>query len=656
MTIPQEVLADGIVIYVDRDAPGPLHNGASWQTAFTTVQDALDFTAILTPTSYEIWVAEGVYYPDEGIGHVNNALTETFRIAWNNVELYGGFVGAETLRTQRDWLAHPTILSGDVDGNDTNTDGNFIAETWNDIQGSNAYHVLFLGGVVGHSITETTVIDGFIVTAGNAMAASAPDDVGGGYYCAILSGNAACSPTLTNLVFSGNQARHIGGGIYNFANDGESSPTLTNVLFRSNRAEFGGGMYNGGIDFGKANPILTNVTFDGNTADQRGGGMSNGGSGLGMSNPVLVNVTFSDNSAVYYGGGMYNEGYAVGTNYGQCNATLINTIFSGNQAMNGAGMFNYGNDGTTSPVLTNVTFHDNQATTGGAIYSYVDGNGVSAPTLVNCILWGNTATTGPEIYNTGDNAVPVVTYSNIEWPSGTYTGTGNLNVDPQFIAPTTGNYRLQANSPMIDAGDPNRTTCPAFDWAGAFRNDLRCDMGAFERVYSDGDTVIKTGFTGGVPYSFGPTWVSLMLTAADSGTVTVTKHLAYPGGTQDAGEMRATWWISSSLSAGLPVTLSLCYTDAEVAGLNEAALEMFRWNGSVWVDQNATPDPLNNCVTLAGVAGFSAWTLKDTSVGAATPTVLTLTTLKAARTFGLSGIVAVVSLVGVIALRRKRWQ
>lgn len=650
LTIPQAVLADGTVIYVDKNASGPAHDGSSWTTAYTTLQDALDYTNVYSTTPYEIWVAQGVYYPDEGATHVNDAVTETFRILGDNVELYGGFAATETLRTQRNWTANPTVLSGDIDEDDINGDGNFVAETWNDIQGSNASHVLYVGGTHNPTITAATIIDGFIITGGSATGA-APDNVGGGYYCANGVGASTCSPTLTNIIFSGNQAEQTGGGMFNSAGAGASSPTLTNVTFRGNRADFGGGMYNGGISAGQSNPTLSNVTFSDNWADYRGGGMSNGGSGSGASSkPVLLNVTFSGNDAGQYGGGMYNQG----DDGGESSPTLTNVVFSDNQAPNGAGMFNYGFDGTSSPALTNVTFYGNQATTGGGMYSYVDGTGVSAPALLNCILWGNTATTGSQIYNFG-GAIPDVSYSNVEWTSGTYTGTGNLNVDPQFVDSVTGNYRLQANSPMIDAGDPTPATCPAADLDGALRNDLRCDMGAFERVYSNGDTVIKTDFVGGEPYSFGPTWVRMTLAAADSGTVTVTKHLTYPGGSYDTGEIQATWWISSDLSSGLPVTLSLCYTDAEVAGLDEATLEMFRWSGSMWVGQNATPDPLNNCVTLTNVMAFSAWTLTDAgNAGTNEPTALTLTTLRAAWPFSLFGIVVAASLVGVVGYIRKR--
>lgn len=171
---------------------------------------------------------------------------------------------------------------------------------------SNTYHVLWLDGVTGEAITETTVVDGFTITAGQANGDFGPNANGGGLYC---NGNGSeCSPTIVNVIFGGNLVDSYGGGMYNDArNGGVSNPTLTYVVFHGNRAHLGGGMYNRGYS-GTSSPTLTNVVFRGNQASYAGGGMSSDGNGSGSeSNPVLTNVLFGGNQSAR-GGGMYNYG------------------------------------------------------------------------------------------------------------------------------------------------------------------------------------------------------------------------------------------------------------------------------------------------------------------------------------------------------------
>jgi uncharacterized repeat protein (TIGR01451 family) len=240
-----------------------------------------------------------VYYPDEGGSHVDNDRTESFRISYDNVQLYDGFAGNETAREERDWVAPPTVLSGDIDGDDVTDPNGVVTDTAN-ISGANAHHVLYLDGETNQSISGATVIDSFTVTAGNANGTLSPENLGGGLYCAGSGIGHGCSPTLTNVTFSGNTTFY-GGGMFNEGYNGTSSPTLTNVTFSGNTATYyGGGMYNQGY-FGASSPALTDVTFSGNTATVYGGGMVNYGSS-GNSSPVLVNSILWGDS----GGEIYN--------------------------------------------------------------------------------------------------------------------------------------------------------------------------------------------------------------------------------------------------------------------------------------------------------------------------------------------------------------
>jgi hypothetical protein len=191
---------------------------------------------------------------------------------------------------------------------------------------------------------------------------------------------------------------------------------------------------------------------------------------------------------------------------------------------------------------------------------------------------------------------------------------------------------------------------------GTIRADLRCDVGAFELQYADSDTVIKT-FSDTTMHSFGPTWVSVTLSMTDTGALTFTKRLACPGGTCDGGELPATWHITSTLSAGLPLTVGFCCTQELAAVTDEASVRAFRWNSDAmpWtlpISTGLTVDDFNHCVTLTGIEGFSAWTLKATSVGATMPTVARVVRLAA---HGIVPLLAgLLTLGGVVVFRRKR--
>jgi hypothetical protein len=504
---PRPVSASS-VLYAAPTATGSA-DCSSWANACTLQ------TALTNATSgNQIWVRQGVHRP-------GSSQTDTFTLK-NGVAVYGGFAGTETSLAQRDWQTNVTVLSGDINQDDI-TDANGVVTSTANIAGVNAYHVVTGGGT-----NNTAVLDGFTITAGNANSPSPPDDAGGGMYNnnssptlrnLIFSGNAANSgggmanfnssnPTLTNVTFSGNSA-DLGGGMYN---ENSSNPTLTNVTFSSNTAQSGGGMYNfyssptltnvtfsgnaaqagGGMFNSNSNPVLTNVTFSGNTASgmgSSGGGMFN----YDNSSPTLTNVTFSSNTA-QSGGGMYN--------FFDSSPTLTNVIFSGNAAQAGGGMFNE----NSSPILTNVIFSGNAVTVSGGGMANFNG---SNPNLINVTFSGNTASSGGGMANfNGSNptltnviiwnsvggsiinssSTPDVTYSNIQ---GGYSGTSNINSDPLFVdadgpdnivGTLDDNLRLQSGSPSINTG--NNAAVPTgvtTDLEGKPRiQNGTVDMGAYE--------------------------------------------------------------------------------------------------------------------------------------------------------------------------------
>lgn len=510
-------LSSGTILYVQPDGAGLACD--SWE-------DACDLqTALQAATAgNEIWVEAGLYRPAADTRFPD----ATFQLK-DGVALYGGFAGTETAREQRDWETQVTVLSGDLGGDDT-TDPHGVVTDTSDIVGPNVYHV-----VTGSGVNSTAVLDGFVITAG--YASLTPPNIGG-YGGGMF--NWAGSPTLNNLIFSGNTAGngaayYGGGGMFNMRS---SDPILTNVTFVANTAGSGGGMYNDGsspiltgvtfkdntaidnggmINYSNSSPTLRDVVFSGNVAERNAGGMGNHTNG----NPILSHVTFLDNSAEDYGGGMSNyqsspiltdvefsNNWAGREGGGMHNAkfsspVLTNITFVNNStATNGGGMLN----SESSPTLTNITFSGNSAGEfgGGLCNTFSSGptltnitiTGNQAPhgsgvcnvggslTFVNGIIWGNTPAQ-EQVYN--DHVTPDITYSDIE---GGFPGAGNLNVDPHFgvfedYGGLTRVFTLLSSSPVIDQGSPS--ICPATDQLGLSRpvdgdgNDSAiCDMGAFE--------------------------------------------------------------------------------------------------------------------------------------------------------------------------------
>ncbi len=264
---------NGKIIYVDSNASGA-NNGSSWGDAFKYLQDGLTIAF----ESDEIWVAEGIYKPDQGKNKKKGDRTASF-VLKKGVVIYGGFPSGGGAWEDINPQVNTTTLSGDLQGNDARdiVPAKLLGDA---TRGDNSYRVVSASGT-----GFNTVLDGFIITGGNAKGASQSSyNKGGGVYC--KSGNL----TLSNCVFKANSGM-LGGAMYNL----KGNPLLINCTFLLNYAnDSGGAVYSS-----RGSPILYNCVFGSNCAKEKGGGVYNE-----YNSPIKINCTFSGNSA-YAGGGIY---------------------------------------------------------------------------------------------------------------------------------------------------------------------------------------------------------------------------------------------------------------------------------------------------------------------------------------------------------------
>jgi len=450
LTAYVDVPAVAGVVYVRGNAAGLPENGSSWNTAYRTLTNAL----ARSPADSTFWMAQGT----QTWGDANGMVVSTHTIM-------GGFSGAETDASQRNWTLHPTILDG---------------------QGSRR---AFYKTAVG-----TFTLDG--VTVQNAMAAAGND--GGGVRCS------AGDLQILNCVFSSNVSGFQGGAIFQ-AQSG-SFNVFSNCTFVANSTTLANGEHGGAIHFNTASTnVFQSCSFIGNCTRndyKLGGAIYEGGNGGLLQ---LTGCVFADNTATGPGGAIYSRGtldLSGGKNEFRGNVsardggaifssvvgthTFDQCAFVANSAQAGGAICFY--DASTI-FVSSCTFFANTATTGqgGAINS---ANGVMGVT--NCIFWGNASSgTGTNLYG---NGTVTIAYSDIDTNDNAVSGgtkifgAGIITADPLFASTTVpydvrlrskygrwtpGGWAFDAtNSPCIDAGDPDSP------YSGELRpNGNRINMG-----------------------------------------------------------------------------------------------------------------------------------------------------------------------------------
>jgi predicted outer membrane repeat protein len=363
------------IYYVDANAT-PGGNGASWASAFSDLQDALDSACVNTPSA--IWVVSGTYYPSVNPGDSTTGpadRTNTFSLC-NGVAIYGGFAGYEATLADRDWITHETKLSGEL--------------TQDDSLENNAIHV-----VKADSVDNTSVLDGFTISFGytyDTLGADIYQHTGGGI-CLVKS-----SPVIRNCVIANNYA-WVGAGMFT---DLAGAPQLINLRFTENHIirQYGDG---GGLAiYEESAPTLENCVFEGNTAKYYGGAVYNTSHRL----TSYTNCTFTNNTA--------RRGAGIYSNF-DSHTEVKNSIFTSNQAsQEGGATANYSNSQST---ITNCTFINNTADDiGGAIQNNIGAH----CTIRNSSFLANESRNGGAVYS----LYCQVRMDNVEMRANTATNDG----------------------------------------------------------------------------------------------------------------------------------------------------------------------------------------------------------------------------------------
>ena len=233
------------------------------------------------------------------------------------------------------------------------------------------------------------------------------------------------SGTISGSVIS-NNISESGGGIscYN------SSPTIEETIIVSNEADYGGGIN----CRENASPTISNVTIKNNIASQGGGIRCRDNS-----HAYIENSTILGNSAFQYGGGLYSN---------NANPNIDHSVIVQNSAEHGGGIYGRINSDIN---IQNTTISDNFATEGGGLYLRNN----SATWVERTIFWNNSP---QEIFlHPSEGATQLsVSYSDIEGgEEGIVTNNngyiywfeGNIDSNPLFCDPESGNYTVAANSP-----------------------------------------------------------------------------------------------------------------------------------------------------------------------------------------------------------------
>jgi hypothetical protein len=458
-------------------------NGSGWDNAFDNIQSAINAAA--ADAADEVWVKQGLYKPSA-------------TLAWKSgVNVYGGFAGNETGRSQRSLDAQLTILDGD---NTSRTavmqGGNYTTQTtWSGFtvqRGVSPYY----GGVYMY---RNMVIDNFIIK--DCVNNGTGNYGGGGVYISLTAATESTdSIIIRNSKIVGNKASGYGGGIAIGSSNGAATALV------------------------RTSVLIENTEIINNQAAQRGGGIVAEPRAGSTKNIAIRNCVIANNSSGNAGGGI--SVYRIDMH-------IANTTFANNVAGNGDGGGLFANS-VDSLTVNGCIFWNNGDTENGtgshSILSQGKGAVDSLVAIKNC-AFAPALQVGTDVAN---NAAPAL--------------ASNIAIDAANDGSESGKSYIKFKAPSLaagyEAGDAGRINA---DWSLA-AGSAAIDAGAANVSY---DITGRSRPVGG-GYDVGPYEYAEPITiaaGADVSTAYTSSHgdVIFDAGTGSAGQ----WSASTPVANGV---------------------------------------------------------------------------------------------------------